>query len=202
MKKKNLILCFSSLLLFCLTSCDADQAADNISGAVEDTVANALPNLYVTLAQLGAFLMMVFVFFRFCYKPLKKKIQARQEFVSTEIQEAKDKNQEASRNLELSEMNVKDSHVKAETIIADANKTATESAQEIIDKANEQAEAIRKQGEKDAEEIKKEVERKAHDEIVSTALAASKEILGRELTKEDNEKVIDEFIDKMTKEDK
>lgn len=202
MKKKNLILCFSSLLLFCLTSCDADQAADNISGAVEDTVANALPNLYVTLAQLGAFLMMVFVFFRFCYKPLKKKIQARQEFVSTEIQEAKDKNQEASRNLELSEMNVKDSHVKAETIIADANKTATESAQEIIDKANEQAEAIRKQGEKDAEEIKKEVERKAHDEIVSTALAASKEILGRELTKEDNEKVIDDFIDKMTKEDK
>ena len=76
-------------------------------------------------------------------------------------------------------------------------KTAEKTSQAIIEKANERAEQIRLQGEKDALEKQKEVERKAHDEIVSTAIAASKEILGRELTREDNNKVIDDFIDKM-----
>lgn len=198
MKNKKLhVASLSSLLVLLLTSCDIQGAADNISGSVEDTVQNVLPNLYVALAQLGAFLVMVLIFFFFCYKPIKKRLRLRAEHVKEQVDEAGEKNREAERNREVSEMNIKDSHQKADQIISDANKTAEKSAQEIIDKANERAEQIRIQGEKDAEEKKKEVERKAHDEIVTTALAASKEILGRELTKEDNDKVIDDFIEKM-----
>lgn len=198
MKNKKLhVASLSSLLVLFLTSCDVQGAADNISGSVEDTIQNVLPNLYVALAQLGAFLVMVFIFFRFCYKPIKERLHQRALHEKEQIDEAREKNLEAERNREVSEMNVKDSRQKADQIISDANKTAEKSAQEIIDKANERAEQIRIQGEKDAEEKKKEVERKAHDEIVSTAIAASKEILGRELTKEDNDKVIDDFIGKM-----
>ena len=185
-----------------LTSCDTQGAADNISGSVEETIQNALPNLYVALAQLGAFLVMVFVFFKFCYKPIKKRLLARQEHIQQNIQEAQEKNSEADRNREIAAMTIKDSHEKADKIITDANKAAQASAQKIIDQANEQADKIRIQGQKDAEEIKKEVDRQAHDEIVTTAIAASKEILGRELTKEDNDKVIDDFINKLEEDKK
>lgn len=198
MKNKKLTWAsLSSLLVFALTSCDTKQAADNISGPVEDTIENVLPNLYVALAQLGAFLVMVFVFFKFCYKPIKKRLQLRADHVKQNVDEAREKNLEADRNKEVSEMNIKDSHVQADKIVSDAKKTAEKTSQAIIEKANERAEQIRLQGEKEALEKQKEVERKAHDEIVSTAIAASKEILGRELTREDNNKVIDDFIDKM-----
>lgn len=201
-KKKLLSASLSLLLLMGLTSCDTQGAADNISGSVEETIQNALPNLYVALAQLGAFLVMVFVFFKFCYKPIKKRLLARQEHIQQNIQEAQEKNSEADRNREISAMTIKDSHEQADKIITDANKAAQASAQKIIDQANEQADKIRIQGQKDAEEIKKEVDRQAHDEIVTTAIAASKEILGRELTKEDNDKVIDDFINKLEEDKK
>lgn len=201
-KKKLLSASLSLLLLMGLTSCDTQGAADNISGSVEETIQNALPNLYVALAQLGAFLVMVFVFFKFCYKPIKKRLLARQEHIQQNIQEAQEKNSEADRNREIAAMTIKDSHEQADKIITDANKAAQASAQKIIDQANEQADKIRIQGQKDAEEIKKEVNRQAHDEIVTTAIAASKEILGRELTKEDNDKVIDDFINKLEEDKK
>lgn len=201
-KKKLLSASLSLLLLMGLTSCDTQGAADNISGSVEETIQNALPNLYVALAQLGAFLVMVFVFFKFCYKPIKKRLLARQEHIQQNIQEAQEKNSEADRNREIAAMTIKDSHEQADKIITDANKAAQASAQKIIDQANEQADKIRIQGQKDAEEIKKEVDRQAHDEIVTTAIAASKEILGRELTKEDNDKVIDDFINKLEEDKK
>lgn len=198
MKNKKLRLAsFSVLLTLLLTSCDTQGAADNISGSVEETIENVLPNLYVALAQLGAFLVMVFVFFKFCYKPIKKRLQMRADNVKQNVDEAREKNQEAERNKEVSEMTIKDSHVQADKIVSDAKKTAEKASQEIIEKANERADEIRLQGEKDALEKQKEVDRKAHDQIVTTAIAASKGILGRELTQEDNEKVIDDFIDKM-----
>lgn len=198
MKNKKLKLAFlSSLFALLLTACDTEGAADNISGSVEETVQNVLPNLYVALAQLGAFLIMVFIFFKFAYKPIKKRLQARQEHIKENISQAEEKNKEADRNKEISEMAIKDSHVQADKIISDATKTADKTAESIIAKANQDADQIRAQGEKDALEKQKEVERKAHDEIVSTAIAASKEILGRELNKDDNEKVIDDFISKM-----
>ena len=203
MKKSKLAKASLSLFaLLAMTSCDVNQAADNISSSVEGTVSDVLPNLYVALAQLGAFLVMVFIFFKFAYKPIKKKLMARQQHVSDNISEAMAKNREADLRIEQSEVDVKEAKEKAKKIVADANKTAELSAQEILNEANAQADEIRKQGQKDAEELKKEVDRKAHDQIVTTAIAASKEILGRELTKEDNEKVIDSFLDKMSEGDK
>ena len=112
MKNKKLTWAsLSSLLVLALTSCDTKQAADNISGPVEDTIENVLPNLYVALAPLGAFLVMVFVFFKFCYKPIKKRLQLRADHVKQNVDEAREKNLEADRNKEVSEMNIKDSHV-------------------------------------------------------------------------------------------
>lgn len=198
MKKKKLWSASLSLLFaLVLTSCNTDQAADNISSSLNDTIANALPNLYVTLAQLGAFIVMVIIFYRFCYKPIKARLKARQDHIENQIRESNEKNIEANRNLEDAKMNLKNSHKQADNIISEATKSAQVSAEEIISKANKDAENIRLQSEKDAVELKKEVERQAHDEIVQTALDASKEVLKRELTKEDNDKVIDDFINKM-----
>ena len=194
-KTKRWLASLSLLGLLALTSCDAEQAADNISESVEGTVANVLPNLYVALAQLGAFLVMVFIFFKFAYKPIKARILARSQHSEDNISEAMQKKREA--DLQLAKAKLNEAKDKANVIVANASKEAEVSAQKILDHAASQAEEIRKQGEKDAEEIKREVDRKAHDEIVTTAIEASKEILGREVSREDNEKVVNAFLEKM-----
>ena len=79
MKKHFLI--FSLLLSFLLTSCSVDNASQDIT----DTINDAIPNLYVTLAQIGAFIVMVLIVIFFGYKPIKKKLDARREYVKKNL---------------------------------------------------------------------------------------------------------------------
>lgn len=194
-KLKTSLLFIVSILV--LTSCDTSS----ITSSIQETVANALPNLWISLTQLGTFLVMVFVFFKFAYKPIKAKLKARQDAVEKDISDASKAKREAELNKETSAQNIKDSRVQAQKIIEDAKVAANLKADEIIKKANDTASNIISQGEKAAEEKQKQVDRVAHNIIVNTAIDASKEILGREINEEDNEKVINDFISQM-KEDK
>lgn len=197
MKKK-----FKASLLFIastlvLTSCDTS----GITGSISDAVANALPNLWITLTQLGAFLVMVFVFFKFAFKPIKAKLKARQDAVEKNIQDAASAKRDADADRETAAQNIKNSRVQAQQIVDDASKEATVKADAILAKANADADNIRAQGEKNAAERQKQIDRQAHNLIVNTAIDASKQILGREINEEDNEKVVNDFLNQMKKED-
>ena len=197
MKKKlkaSLLFIVSSLVL---TSCDTS----GITGSISDAVANALPNLWITLAQLGAFLVMVFIFFKFAFKPIKAKLKARQDAVMQNITDSEKAKHEAELDKETASANIKNSRIQAQQIVEDASKEASIKADAIIKKANEDADIIRAQGEKDAMERQKQVDRDAHNIILTTAIDASKQILGREINESDNEKVVNDFIDQMKKED-
>ena len=193
MKKK-----FKSTLLFVLsslvlTSCNTDS----ITSSVQETVANALPNLWITLTQLGAFLVMVFIFFKFAFKPIKNKLQQRSAAVEKNIHDAEEAKHQAGDDRAKAAQNIKDSRVQAQQIVEDASKEANLKAEAILGKANTDANLIRAQGEKDAKERQKQIDRKAHNAIVTTAIDASKQILGREISQEDNEKVVNDFIEQM-----
>ena len=108
---------------------------------------------------------------------------------------------EAELDKETASANIKNSRVQAQQIVEDASKEASIKADAIIKKANEDADIIRAQGEKDAMERQKQVDRDAHNIILTTAIDASKQILGREINESDNEKVVNDFIDQMKKED-
>jgi F-type H+-transporting ATPase subunit b len=193
MKKKFLWLSPVVLLLLTLTSCDGS--------VIQSAISDALPNLWVTLAQIGAFLIMVFVFIRFGYKPLKKKLDARKEYVATNKEESDKQLADAKAAHDVAESNIKASRVQANQIVENAHEEAVKDAEKVMADANAQAELKRQQGDKDLEERRLYLEQQAHNQIVNTALDASKEILGRELTQKDNAKIVDSFIDQLKKDE-
>ena len=196
MKKKFPALVFLFSLLT-LTSCDSQGISDSIS----DTVANALPNLWISLAQLGAFLVMVAIFFRFAYKPIKEKLKKRSEYQRDMVNKANQNLAEAEKARETAESNIQASRNQANDIIQAAEKEAKMRSAKIMEDAQVEIDRRMKQGETEIAERKAMLERKSHNEIVSTALDASKAILGRELTQKDNDRIVDDFIDKMEKKD-
>lgn len=196
MKKKLSVLLTASSLL-ALTSCDSEGISDSIS----ETVANAIPNLWVSLAQLAAFLVMVFVFFKFAYKPIKEKLKQRSEYQMNNITKSRQELSEATKAREIAENNIQASRNQANEIVQMAEKEAKLRSEKIMADAMKDIERKQKQGEIEIAERKALLERKAHNEIVTTALDASKAILGRELTKEDNDRIVDDFIDKMNASD-
>lgn len=192
MKKKILSL-ITALSLIVLSSCNAES----ISEPIEDTIANALPNLWITLAQLGAFGVTLFVFFKFFYKPLKEKIDKRNKKIKDNLDESERLKNEAMEDKVLAENMIKKSKSEANKIIEDARNSALVESDNIKLEAEDYIKKSKKQAEEEIEIAKKEMEREMQNKIISLSLDASKEVLGRELTKKDNDKVVDDFISNL-----
>lgn len=197
MKKKLLKLAWLSPCLLFLASCDVEKASGNIT----ETINDAIPNLYITLAQLGAFIVTVVLVIVFGYKPIKKKLDARREYVQKNLEDSDEHLKKAKKAQEEAENNITDSRVKANAIVEAARRQAMEETKQMMDKAQESIDLRKKQGEAELEERKKNLERDTHDQIVKTALDASKEILGRELTQEDNDEMIAKFLEDIDKDE-
>lgn len=194
MKKHFLI--FSLLLSFLLTSCSVDNASQDIT----DTINDAIPNLYVTLAQIGAFIVMVLIVIFFGYKPIKKKLDARREYVKKNLDDSDKHLKEAKKKEKEAEDIVTASRIQANSIVEKARKQAIEEKNQMLDEA-EKAIALKKlQDEKELKDKEQKMIKDNRDKIISTALDASKEILKREIKEEDNKKIVDDFIDKLNDE--
>ena len=151
MKKKFPAFLFIVSMLT-LTSCDSQGISDSIS----ETVANALPNLWISLAQLGAFLVMVAVFFFFAYRPIKEKLKKRSEYQRDMVNKANQNLAQAEKAKETAENNIQASRNQANEIIQAAEKEAKMRSQKIMDNAQVEIDRKMKQGEIEiAEEIVK-----------------------------------------------
>ena len=196
MNKKVKLLCLIALpTSILLTSCDTSGIQDKI----ETTVNNMLPNLYVTLMQLLLFVVTVLVFIFLAYKPIKKKLKERSEFVKKNIDESKAKNVQADEQLKKASEVILNSQKKASQIIQEAQIAADKKAQASEVELSRHIEEQKQQAHKDIEAERAKMMKEARMDMIDAALTASKEVLKREVNKKDNDKILEEFIDGIDK---
>ena len=189
---KNTTFFFSLLLL---SSCDTNEIGDRI----KTTVFDMLPNLWVTLIQLTIFILVVILFMIFAYKPLKKKLNERSEYIEKNIKDSENAKKEAQEALNKANEIILNSQKEAGEIVQNAQFTAQEKVA-MVEK--ELATDIEQQKELAHREIQNERKKMLEDsktEIVDTAFKASEQILKREVKKDDHDKFVDEFIEEMSK---
>lgn len=199
MKKSRLLtlLLISSGSLL-LSSCDTDMIEEKVS----TTVNNMLPNLWVTLIQLAMFVLIVILFMVFAYKPIKKKLEQRANYIDKNIKDSEKLIKESENKINEANATILASQKKAGEIVSTAQKNAEIKAQAVEKELKETIEAQRVLAHKDIEDERKKMIEEANEHIVNTAIEASKQILKREVKIEDNDKYISDFIDQLNKEDK
>lgn len=196
MKKKNILFSFLSIgTLTLLTSCDNEKIAERI----ETTVNNMLPNLYVTLMQLLLFIVTVIIFILLAYKPLKKKLKQRQDFINKNIEDSINKNKKADENIKRSQEVILESQKKAVDIIQDAQMTAEYNLSRAQKELQVTIENQKNQAHKDIEAEREKMLKEAQNQIIESAIDTSKEILKREVKLEDHKKFVDDFIKELDK---
>ena len=188
MKKfKFLILALSS---FVLSGC-----ADAITK--ETFMDKLFPNPWDALAVFLAFVVLLLVVFFFAYKPVKKLIKKRGDYVEDKIRTAETREKESQKLLEQANEEIKAKRIEAMGIVEQAKEDANKERTAILEKAKEEKQAeIKRTKEEIAQEIEASKD-EIHREIVSVAIDASSKVLGREVNKKDNEKLIDSFIDDL-----
>ena len=195
MKKKLKIIATLSLVSLSLTSCNTEE----IGNRIQEVVNNMLPNLWVTLMQLAIFIFIALLFIFLAYKPLKKKMKKRADYIENNIKESESKKLEAQEKVNQAQQIIADREKQAGELIKAAQKTAENKAQQFEKDLALTLEKQKRQAHKDIEAEREKMLQEAHEEIVDSAIAASKEILKRNITKEDNDKFIDDFVNELNK---
>ena len=83
---------------------------------------------------------------------------------------------------------------KADSEIADAQKTATARGEEIVGEARAQAAALKQKAEADIAQERKKAVNEVKDEIGGIAMEIASKVVEREISEKDHKNLIDEFI--------
>ncbi len=191
----GLVLLLSS---FTLVSCSED-ATDSLNSDFGAAISGMLPNLWVTLTQLVLFIATVAVVFFFAYKPIKKKLTQRQDYIVKNIKDSESRKSQAEALNAKAQDDVAKAQLKAGEIIGTAQKTAEQNEQEQQRLLADSIEKQKEQAHRDIEAERSRMLKEAHNQIVDTAIDASKKILGRETKEADSSKIVNDFIDQLEK---
>lgn len=163
----------------------------------EDFISKLIPSWVSFVAQIGALAVLIVVVIVFAYKPVKKIIQKRQEYIVSNIRDAETNKALAIEHEAKANEMILTSKKEASLIIENAKLEAEKERQAILLSAQEEVKEKLKNAELEIEDMKLEAKQSMREEMVNIALDASKEILKRNVTSEDNARIAKEFIKEM-----
>lgn len=149
------------------------------------------------IAQICNLFIQILLIKKFLFKPIRNIIAKRKELADAEIKDATKAKEEAEAVKAEYEQNMKEAKDKASEILTSAQKTANAQSEEIIKNAEEQAVQIKAKAEKDIALEKRKAVNEIKDEIGGMAMEIAGKVIEREISAEDHEKLIDEFIENV-----
>ena len=170
---------------------------ENIGETIKTISEKLVPNLLSFVIQFLSFAILLVVVFVFAYKPVKRILKKRADFVDNEIKEARENNLTAQRSVDEAKEIVASSKVQASAIIQKAEQQGQEQYDALIAQAKDEVVMMKKDAEKDIERAKEEALQDIRNEMVKVALGASEEILKREVDNDDNKRLAEDFINRL-----
>ena len=132
------------------------------------------------------------------YKPILKFIKKRQEDIQNSIDKGEKMQAEADEKKSEYVQKLAEAEAEAADIKAAAERESEVRAKEVIDKAKEDAKAIKANAETEADKLKKEVLADAKNQIADAVITLAENIVERELSIEDDRRIIDKRIDEWS----
>jgi F-type H+-transporting ATPase subunit b len=169
------------------------------NGIDPDAIENSLipTSIWPFIIQLLSTFVFLLIVKKFLYAPIKGIIDKRADFVKKTIDDATEKEKQANLlkiSLEQETKKVQQSLKKLrEEAIEELNLTKAQMLQD----AQGDVLRLKQKANEEILQAKQQVIADIEAQIISVALDASKQVLQRELTKKDNDKVVEDFIKGM-----
>ena len=151
-------------------------------------------NLGNAIWTLGIFVIVVMVLGKFAWGPVLGLLQQREEFIHRALADAKRDRDEAEARLKDYAAKLQSAHAEAATIVEEARRDAERLREEIRQRAKADAEKAIAGAERQIQlETNRALEQIRREAVDLSVMIASK-IIQRNLTKEDNERLIDDAL--------
>ena len=153
------------------------------------------PGLFIW--TIVTFLVLLTLLAKFAWGPLLRALSAREETIRKALADAEKARQELERLNQESEAIIKQSRGEAEAIIGASRADAERLRGELREKARAEADGILKNAEKQIQlETARALEQIRH-EAADISVAIASKIIQKNLTKEDNQRLIDEALKQL-----
>ena len=150
------------------------------------------PGLFIW--TIVTFLVLLGLLAKFAWGPLLKALDSRQEAIRKSLDDARQAKEELERLRQESAQILKTARVEAEGIIAQSRTDAERLREELKQKAKADADAIARNAERQIQLETGRAIQQVRKEAVDLSLLIASKILQRNLSKEDNERLIEEAL--------
>ena len=149
-----------------------------------------------------AFILVLIILGKSTWKIIIKGLNARAEKIQDDLKEAEKIRETAKKSLAAYREQIDNAKSEANSIIENSRVEAGRVRETIIRAAREEAEANKNKIMLEIDREKEEVTNDMRKQAVDIAVVMAEKILKRNITKEDNQALIDEFINNVEKENK
>jgi F-type H+-transporting ATPase subunit b len=148
------------------------------------------PGLYIW--TIATFLILVWLLAKFAWRPLLAALERRQETIRKSLDDAQQAKQELERLHVESRKILTEARVQAEQIVSQTRTDASRLRDELKQKAQSEAAGVLKNAERQIEMETARALQQIRNEAVDLSVAIASKVLERNVTKEDNERLIEE----------
>jgi len=153
---------------------------------------NINPNTIIFTLINTLIILLLYKFF--LHKPVMKILEERKQKIGDEMKAAEDAQAEAEALKAEYSAKLKESQEEAAQIVSAAVKRAGERENQIIAEAQQEAAKMKQKAEESIELEKKKAINEIKDQISDIVIMASEKVCEKEISKSDNEALINKFI--------
>ena len=181
--KKLLIIAFLALTALPIHAAEEAEALSPFAG-----------NLGNAIWTLAIFVIVVIVLGKFAWGPVLALLQQREQFIHRALADAKRDRDEAEARLKEYAAKLQSAHAEAATLVEEARRDAERLREEIRQRAKSDAEKLIAGAERQIQLQTNRALEQIRREAVDLSVMIASKIIQRNLTKEDNERLIDEAL--------
>ena len=153
--------------------------------------------LNVSFWTVVTFLLVLVILWKTAWKPIMKALDDRANFVVENIEKAKKEREEAEKLYEKYKGLIKEAEHKREEMLGVVKREAEEIKKAIIEKAREEAQREKEKAITEIEYAKTTALSEIKTEAINLAISLAEEILKKNITVEDQDKLIEETLKNM-----
>ena len=155
------------------------------------------PGLFVWTIQ--TFLVLLGVLAKFAWNPLLKMLQDREELIRSSLEDAEKAKMELERlNTEGQDI-INKARAEAQTILSEGKAASSKMKEETLSSAKEQAKVILTEAEKQIQIEKDKAIAEIKSEVVDLSLSVATKLIKKNISREDNQALIDDSLKNVTK---
>jgi F-type H+-transporting ATPase subunit b len=152
------------------------------------------------LVQLFFFLLLLFLVGKFAWGPVMNMMKKREDYVASEIEAAENSRKEAEKAAKEANDQLKQMKLEAQKIIEDAKTAGVKQEQDIIESARLEADRIKKAAQAEIQNEKEKAIQALQDQVASLSVLIASKVIEKELSAQDQEKLINEYIKEVGEE--